>query len=331
MYGASGYDQRAKYILEMKKTRSPLFGSTEDPSAAPIRMSVSMDRPILRVKGIIIDKIVFVSPPLTTPPPLSPEGAANYGLTERNWLDELINSPPLQGQVAKEHLTLVFISHLANFYLARISQRNSQVSLGGGSIKPSPPAGFDSPEALQTHLAVLNNSDSLSYTYLQTLLSGRISIHERTTIEDLRQILVSPSVSSKLQSGKPQLEEELKFQEKVAEALTASLKHRRLAITEKGYMAAVAPGTRPGDVAAVVFGASVVCILRPEEGRVIGIDELGNSGAKELGVESKREWEGVEQEEYALVGEAYLHGYMDGEAIAMGMRGDLKESDFVLR
>jgi hypothetical protein len=39
----------------------------------------------------------------------------------------------------------------------------------------------------------------------------------------------------------------------------------------------------------------------------------------------------MEMEEHTLVGEAYLHGFMDAEAIAMCVRGQLDESNYILR
>lgn len=61
---------------------------------------------------------------------------------------------------------------------------------------------------------------------------------------------------------------------------------RRLILTHKRYMGLAAEHVRAGDIVAVLFGAQVPLMLRK-------IDE-----------------------HYLLVGEAYVHGIMDGEALA---------------
>ena len=57
--------------------------------------------------------------------------------------------------------------------------------------------------------------------------------------------------------------------------------------------------TRVGDVICVVFGCSVPLVVRPLE------------------------------ERWQVVGEAYVQGFMDGEALALLASGQCKESTFV--
>jgi hypothetical protein len=76
---------------------------------------------------------------------------------------------------------------------------------------------------------------------------------------------------------------------------------RRLAITEKSYIGAAIQEAQQGDLICVLFGCSVPVLLR-----------------KGIG------------EEYRFVGECYLHGFMDAEAIAMQVRGDFQVQDFIL-
>lgn len=47
-------------------------------------------------------------------------------------------------------------------------------------------------------------------------------------------------------------------------------------------------------------------------------------------VEEEKRATDATRKEHALIGEAYLHGFMDAEGIAMCVRGQLKESDFLL-
>jgi hypothetical protein len=77
---------------------------------------------------------------------------------------------------------------------------------------------------------------------------------------------------------------------------------RTFLITEKGYYGLGPRITKPGDLCCVLFGADVPFILRKVDGA----------------------------EKYKLVGEAYIHGLMDGEAMGMLEKGELKMEKFVI-
>ena len=62
-------------------------------------------------------------------------------------------------------------------------------------------------------------------------------------------------------------------------------RNRALFSTEKGYIGLGPPHCRPGDIVCILFGGEVPFVLRPVEGR------------------------------YQLVGDAYVHGIMEGEAL----------------
>lgn len=66
---------------------------------------------------------------------------------------------------------------------------------------------------------------------------------------------------------------------------------RKLAITEKGYIGLVPAETERGDLVCVLYGGQMPFILRAIEG----------------------------SEKYELIGEAYVHGIMDGEALREGI------------
>jgi hypothetical protein len=67
---------------------------------------------------------------------------------------------------------------------------------------------------------------------------------------------------------------------------------RRFAVTKKGYMALVPPRTKLGDQACIIFGLQTPFLLRSPE-------EVGNG--KDL------------RASFKLVGECYIHGWMQGE------------------
>lgn len=77
-------------------------------------------------------------------------------------------------------------------------------------------------------------------------------------------------------------------------------------VADNGLFCMVRGGAREGDVIAVLDGAKVPVVLREKEG--------GDGG--------EREW--------AIVCVAYVHGYMDGEAVERCEKGELTEEDFVV-
>jgi hypothetical protein len=75
---------------------------------------------------------------------------------------------------------------------------------------------------------------------------------------------------------------------------------RSFRVTDEGHIAMVPQLSEPGDAICVIYGAQVPFVLR----RVTdGLEE-------ELGVR------------YLLVGECYVHGMMDGEALRLGNRAE---------
>jgi len=73
---------------------------------------------------------------------------------------------------------------------------------------------------------------------------------------------------------------------------------RCFALSEKGYMVVAPPGTKEGDMICVFMGAQVPFLLRPISKIHVG--------------------EASEEKCYALVGECYVHGLMDGEGLKQG-------------
>jgi hypothetical protein len=78
---------------------------------------------------------------------------------------------------------------------------------------------------------------------------------------------------------------------------------RSFIFTQKGYYGLGSCIVKPGDVCVVLFGANVPFLLRPIDG---------------------------EQKRYKLVAEAFIHGFMRGEAMAMLRRKELQEEEFIL-
>lgn len=80
-----------------------------------------------------------------------------------------------------------------------------------------------------------------------------------------------------------------------------------------GLLLMVRAVVEPGDVVAVLDGSKVPVVLRAQDVAVVKADETNN-----------------ETVYYKYVCPAYVHGYMDGEAVAQVADGRLAEQDFVL-
>ncbi|PQE21754.1 heterokaryon incompatibility protein [Rutstroemia sp. NJR-2017a BBW] len=100
----------------------------------------------------------------------------------------------------------------------------------------------------------------------------------------------------KLEVALQRILEDGKMMGKFSRAWSSCWSGRRLAWTRNGRLAMVPPLTKKGDIVAVLLGAQSCFVMR------------GDRGA------------------HRLVGEAYVHGIMNGEA----MKGDLKTETFVI-
>jgi hypothetical protein len=158
-------------------------------------------------------------------------------------------------------------------------------------------------------ILVLNECDSTTI-YQQAIVEGVLG---RTIMADSLpdgskppsklfsdfSILIS-SLACRL-AGKPipgldQIAEAEGFMERLDPLLDrvfVNLQSRLLCITENGRLGLAAHGTRPGDVVAVLMGCNVPFVLR-------NVSREGVSGSTAS---------------FWLIGEAYVHGIMDGEAI----------------
>jgi hypothetical protein len=88
--------------------------------------------------------------------------------------------------------------------------------------------------------------------------------------------------------------------EKYVNKLSIHERDRGLVITREGYLGLGVNSCVKGDLVCVLFGCSTPVLLR-----MVG-------------------------EHYVFLGEAYLHGFMDGEAVDGLERGDFKEEEFCI-
>lgn len=131
--------------------------------------------------------------------------------------------------------------------------------------------------------------------YINAVISGRIAPRERASREHITEIMTGSPCNPSTCTAQ-------EFSAKVAKAIHAGMSGRTLAITKSGHIGAVPQTAEIGDEICVLYGCSVPVVLRPS----------------------------TEVDSYKFVGECYLHGFMDAEAIALHMKGVLQEKIFAL-
>jgi hypothetical protein len=150
---------------------------------------------------------------------------------------------------------------------------------------------FESPKEIPS----LEGNQILN-AFTHTLLLGRISSRVRLTKDDIKKFLSMEPLITFSKS------KETGHLDKFCHALEEGSERRRLLITENGSIGSAPQTAGEGDIVCVLFGCSVPVILRKLQ----------------------------DQDSYEFVGECYLHSFMDAEAIAMQIKGVLKEQEFIL-
>ena len=89
-----------------------------------------------------------------------------------------------------------------------------------------------------------------------------------------------------------------RFLETAIEAIENNTMHRHLLISKKGYLGLGPIPTQKDDMICVLFGCSVPVLIRKVE------------------------------DHHVLVGECYVHGIMNGEAVDMWKKGELVQQEF---
>jgi len=101
--------------------------------------------------------------------------------------------------------------------------------------------------------------------------------------------------------GLEHLGDQIKLSAHLVEAVSAAWNGRRFFISEKGYMGLAPITARAGDAICILFGGQVPFILRERD-----------------------------DSEHSMIGECYVHGIMDGEAIG-NTRNKRDTAEFILR
>lgn len=97
---------------------------------------------------------------------------------------------------------------------------------------------------------------------------------------------------------------------KYTTGLTAACRNRRFCVTHGGQLTLAPPESREGDVVCVIRGLQTPFIVRPVGQKTI--EEINTNSAS---AEVPKERQSCLGGEYHLVGECYVHGIMDGEAM----------------
>lgn len=138
-----------------------------------------------------------------------------------------------------------------------------------------------------------------SRAFLRTLVADFVH-GKRATESDVR-ALDDWTMLKEDHLGVEELSDPMKLTANVVEAVSAARNGRQFFMSEKGYMGLAPITTRAGDAVCILFGGQVPFILRER-------DDFGHS----------------------MIGECYVHGIMDGEAIG-NARNKRNTVEFILR
>jgi Heterokaryon incompatibility protein (HET) len=312
IYAASGYDFHGEYQIPNPPITSGSWA-------------------ILPVQGFCIGVIASVSEACDT--------GASFGEREKNWLECLSKAPQLTENISTDELSSLtqlsdLVTQYSEYSYSAVTPSNSE----GTTATPEPPTA-----ELSASSGI--HPGKLTEAYLRTLLCDRLSEKERLTEQDMAAILTSsPAAAARTapsvpKQGKAKKKNKLPIPEalapapaiidKVAAAFAAGINFRRLAVTEKGALGAVPETAMVGDLVCVLWGCDVPVLLRKGgcSGTGVGVGDGSDDDAGKKGSEN-----GKDREDYCeFAGECYMHGFMDGEAIALFVRGDMELQEFELR
>jgi hypothetical protein len=156
-------------------------------------------------------------------------------------------------------------------------------------------------DIINQHQELISSTSNGSVThiteaYIQLLLCGRGTNRTRLGKKDIQAIM-------HLKIPQTPTDEQTDAIHLICKALENGMNNRLIAITQGGYFVALPEMAQRGDLVCVLFGCSVPVVLRR-------LDEHNS---------------------YTFIGECYLHGFMDGEAIAMQVKKEIKEQEIILK
>jgi hypothetical protein len=316
IYAASGYDFHREYQI-----------------SNPPKISGSWAR--IPLQGLCIGVIASASEACDT--------GASFGEREKKWFECLVKAPQLTGKLSIDELSsLTQLSNLVTQYSEYSCPAASLSKSQKTTAAPGPPAA--EPPAYSGI-----NPGKMAETYLRTLLCDRLSERERLNEQDIATILSSSPAAAVRTASSTRKQNESKSKNKLsipeapvsgpaiigkaAAAFAAGINFRRLAVTEKGALGAVPETALAGDMVYVLWGCDVPVLLRKRgggSGAGVGVgdgEDDGDDNAEKKYLGNGEYREGY----YEFVGECYMHGFMDGEAIALLVRGDAELQEFELR
>ena len=245
----------------------------------------------LSVSGMCIDTISMHSEPT-----LEDESLATM---ESMWHSIIVAAEHLLGGLSKDIEDS--LESISSTVRKASEYWNSTGEFYSQSLYSSSKVNMSLENAVQSHLQSsledfnVESDPTYSYildAYIHCLVCGRQTTTERLSEENARTIMSLNVDESLANDGITAF---------ICKAFLAGLRGRSMAITTQGYIGAMPPDVQVGDLVCVLFGCSVPVVLRKRG-----------------------------EDSYSFVGECYVHGFMDAEAIAFQIKGQLKEKTFVL-
>jgi hypothetical protein len=290
------------YALDQSRGASPLvlnYGRTSLFSASgfdhrakyQISNSPLQDWGCLCVTGLCLGSIAVLSDP-------APDDA-QFGAIEQLWHSVIIGSKHLFQRSIKDFDALLSsVSSVVSQYSNYWENAGSTRSFSSRSYSKDGTTLADmiaQHPGLQVN-SVNNGNQVIVDMYIQSLLCGRGTTRTRLTDRDIKTIM-----NLKLPEAPEGSENESIGL--ICMALESGMKNRLMGVTSKGSVCVLPEQARQGDFVYVLFGCSVPVVLRKLD----------------------------DDKSYTFIGECYTHEFMDGQAIAMQVKGELSEQKLVLK
>jgi hypothetical protein len=278
-----------------KKAYFALYTASGDSKA---RMSINLDLNILTLDGILFDEVIKATSSYLSMP-------ANYDdVTTASYKEWIYNCHEEARAVA---------AGTSDTYLNGQSRSDAfWRTLIGDFVDGIYPAPAKYSESYWAHERVLSMTRRL-YPHLQGL-----------KVPEAKEFFSDGSPQTTPQKHNPDAVESISgstdtFQTDRASSENFSFAEgscsfgRRFAVTKKGYMAMIPPHSEVGDLICILLGGQTPFILRYDPDNGDSDNTMGNRGT------------------YQLVGEAYVHGLMGGEAMKELAAGQVHLQEFKIR
>ena len=274
--------------------------STEIP-----KCDISIEPPILRARGLYVDRVHKLSKTCRWKEPgWHIEDIMSWGAMISSRFDSAKSLNVNGKEFHAEDITEWFheIRKRQNFIANALkdSEAGSYTSAWWTSEYVSKGESQSDPKGTSAYIG----GGTITEAYLRTLLTDRVTTGTRIDVHISLILSLKDDPESSPSDEEPFLDDEKQgflIPSYYNRAMEQSVSNRRLMISSKGYIGLAPHESQHDDIICILFGCSVPIVLRKVD------------------------------EHYVYIGECYVHGIMDGQAIDQMRKGLFNEQEFVIK